>query len=280
MAAGVRIKIKRKAGAFVNGDLNAGELGLDVTNSKLYSSNDGASVYCLDTVGLTEIVQDTTPELGGNLDAKSFRITNLSAPNAGGDAANKTYVDATVQGLRWDKPVINIQLDATLNPGTPTEGDRYILTDIDHLHANFGTVTGVGNSDIVQYVTNAFVVIFDASVAGEGTAVYNANANSPYVYNGTTWVQVGGSADHGGLTGLGDDDHTQYAIISTGAGAPGSTPTRVGAIYQDSSNARIYVAKGTGSSADWQIMVSAATSDSFSNKTISADTNTIDGGTI
>jgi hypothetical protein len=72
---------------------------------------DGASNFGIaknDSAG--EIRQDLTTnagspsqlnnwQLGTALDANSFAITNLPAPSAGGDAANKTYVDAVAQGL-------------------------------------------------------------------------------------------------------------------------------------------------------------------------------------
>lgn len=45
MPAGTTIKIKRKAGAFVGGELAAGELGLDTTNDVLYGSTDGTTVF-------------------------------------------------------------------------------------------------------------------------------------------------------------------------------------------------------------------------------------------
>lgn len=45
----------------------------------------------------SDIVNDTSPQLGGNLDASSggtqYRIINLPGPIAGGDATNKNYVD-------------------------------------------------------------------------------------------------------------------------------------------------------------------------------------------
>lgn len=60
-----------------------------------------------------------------------------------------------------------------------------------------------------------------------------------------------GVTDHGALSGLSDDDHSQYSIISSGSGAPGSTPPRAGAVYVDTSAGNIYVSKGVASSADW-----------------------------
>jgi hypothetical protein len=46
-----------------------------------------------------------------------------------------------------------------------------------------------------------------------------------------------------------DDNFTE---ISSGAGAPGITPTKVGDIYIDTTGDRVYIAKGTASSADWE----------------------------
>lgn len=42
-------------------------------------------------------------------------------------------------------------------------------------------------------------------------------------------------------------------IISSGAGAPASTPTKVGDIYIDTTGDNAYIAVGTASSADWEI---------------------------
>lgn len=53
MAAGVQIKHKRKAGAFVGGELAAGEMGVDVSNSIVYFSVDGATVTAITAGGGT-----------------------------------------------------------------------------------------------------------------------------------------------------------------------------------------------------------------------------------
>lgn len=83
--------------------------------------------------------------------------------------------------------------------------------------------------------------------------------------------------DHGGLqaSSLLDDDHTQYSIISSQAGAPSSTPPRVGAINIATTADRAYIATDTASSADWDILVTPISTDTFTNKTIDADSNTI-----
>lgn len=53
MAAGITIKHKRKASAFVNGELLAGEFGLDITNNIWYYSSNGTTVRAL-TSGPTQ----------------------------------------------------------------------------------------------------------------------------------------------------------------------------------------------------------------------------------
>lgn len=115
----------------------------------------------------------------------------------------KGYVDAMVDGLKWLDPVLNIQVDDTLDPGAaPTDGDRYILRDVGSLHANFGSITGVGDNDVVSYLTDEFVVVYDASVEGEGAAVYNEADNKRYTYNGTGWVLFSDLVNHNDLANI------------------------------------------------------------------------------
>jgi hypothetical protein len=62
-----------------------------------------------------------------------------------------------------------------------------------------------------------------------------------------------GVTDHGGLTGLADDDHTQYSLITSQAGAPTSTPTRVGEVNVDLTNDDVYISADTTGSGDWKL---------------------------
>lgn len=71
------------------------------------------------------------------------------------------------------------------------------------------------------------------------------------VSNNVDFIVQEASIDHGSIAGIGDDDHTQYSIISTGAGAPASTPAREGALYVDTTGDLAYVATGTVGAADW-----------------------------
>ena len=84
-------------------------------NGLIYPSADGAvdqvlktdgngnlsfvGISALQGAGMQDLSDDTTPQLGGQLDALNNKIVNLAAPTSGGDAANKTYVDNSIGNI-------------------------------------------------------------------------------------------------------------------------------------------------------------------------------------
>jgi hypothetical protein len=95
----------------------------------------------------------------------------------------------------YQQAVLDRQTDATLDPGaSPATGARYIIEDSAALHANFGTISGIGNDDIVEYDGTDFVVVWDASAQGAGACTYDQDVNSSICFNGTAWQ----TADHPG----------------------------------------------------------------------------------
>ena len=73
----------------------------------------------------TEVVRDTSPELGGSLDANTFQIENVGTPTKAGDATNKLYVDSNFLNLNGDIAVGQIRLqDSSGDPRTPTLNDE------------------------------------------------------------------------------------------------------------------------------------------------------------
>ena len=120
-AAGIRIKATG-----VTNDMLAGSIGLD----KLVKS---------------VIAADGTVDFTGDQSMGANKLTNLAQASASTDAVTLAQLQSAVSGLDFQADVLNTQTDATLDPGTPNTGDRYIITDSATLHANFGTIAGIGN---------------------------------------------------------------------------------------------------------------------------------------
>lgn len=77
-----------------------------------------------------------------------------------------------------------------------------------------------------------------------------------------TYAQVTSTAqaNHGALSGLTNDDHPQYPILSSGAVPPSLTPDRIGALYVDTAEPNLYAAKGIADANDWfRVMASKVT---------------------
>ena len=66
--------------------------------SALTHAEGDANFTNLNTDKLENVSEDTTPTLGGELDANSNKIVNVTDPTADQDAATKLYVDSTVAG--------------------------------------------------------------------------------------------------------------------------------------------------------------------------------------
>tara|TARA_R110000803_G_scaffold30857_3_gene69262 strand:- start:9691 stop:16278 length:6588 start_codon:yes stop_codon:yes gene_type:complete len=74
----------------------------------------------------TEVVRDTSPELGGNLDANNFLIENLGTPTKTGDAATKDYIDNNFLAGGGDTATGQILLRNGSNPRVPTLADEAV----------------------------------------------------------------------------------------------------------------------------------------------------------
>jgi len=73
----------------------------------------------------TEVVRDTTPQLGGNLDAQNFLIENLGTPTKTQDAVTKQYADDKFIDGAGDTATGQILLqDGSGNPRTPSLNDE------------------------------------------------------------------------------------------------------------------------------------------------------------
>lgn len=98
-------------------------------------------------------------------DMQNKRVQNVGYPQENSDAINLEFIKDLLSANDFQDNVKAIQEDATLVP-VRVDGARYILRDVLALHADFGTITGVSNNDIVEYdgSQSKFVVACDVSV--------------------------------------------------------------------------------------------------------------------
>lgn len=148
---------------------------------------------------------DGTNGMLADLNVGGFKAINMAAPVAPTDGVNLAYLEARLAGLDIQGDVLDKQTDATLDPGaSPTNGNRYIITDAASLNANFGTINTdllgnaatLENNDIVQYSTSQgkFVVAYDVSTYGPGALAWNIAEGYWERWNGATWDTFGGLA--------------------------------------------------------------------------------------
>lgn len=132
-------------------------------------------------------------------------------------------------------PVDNLITDgASSAPGVGLPaaaiGQRYVVVDTSAMHANWGTITGLEDNDIIEYNGAAWIVSFDisASTAGDGVVVCNKDADSFLLTEGVAWVSSAGggsfvppddlSTDLGDVTHRFKATYTQYLQFPTDVG--------------------------------------------------------------
>lgn len=155
--------------------------------------------------------------MNGNLNFQgTSTVTGLSSPVSASDAVTKGYFDAAMVGLDFQADVNGVQVDNTLDPGaSPATGDRYIIKDSANLNANFGTIAGVGDGDIVEYNGSAFIVVYDVSVQGSGALCWDSSSSTWQYYN-TTWNEFGGLDALTAGTGLIKSGNTLHVNLGAG----------------------------------------------------------------
>jgi len=178
-----------------------------VTDAKILDSTISAAKLA-GGIGLSllsdgaKVMLDDAAVLQADLDANGFTVSGLAAPSNATDAATKGYVDSALAGLDFQPDVLDVQEDATLNVTGHSDGDRYLITASGALHASFGTITGVGDGDIVESNGTTFDIAYDVSAQGEGALVWDRDSNQWMRWDGTSWDQFGGLSGVTAGTGL------------------------------------------------------------------------------
>ena len=118
----------------------------------------------------------------------AHKVVDLAAPTNPGDAATKAYVDSLAGGLSWQEPASTIT--ATAPSPVPAAGVRYVNTTDNKIYTSNGTTWGTGVSP------------------QDNWALFVADTDQGYVFNGAAWVQFTGTGQINAGAGLSKDGNT------------------------------------------------------------------------
>ena len=243
---------------FVGGKLSVDQDGLSITESQISDLGSYATTASVSNVDNTadadkpvstaqqtaldlkigSVAEDTTPTLGGELDADSNKIVGLAEPTVNTDAATKNYVDVATsgQGAFWTP----VQLEAASNVSSLT-GEQTIdgvLTSSSRILLTSQSVT----SENGIYVTSG----------GTWQRATDANDDSEFKTNKTVFIQEG--TDHSGNIHAytGSDDPTLDTDAITFVLKSSAAAIADGSIT-DAKIADVAATKLTGSIADARV---------------------------
>jgi len=180
---------------------------------------------------LSNIVEDLSPQLGALLDAQTFDIVNIGRLGpADGTAADPAYTfendsDSGMFSTSNDDlgfSVGGVEILVISGGGNNSIG---VLSDVTAKVGSFDIATLTSGLPLVldtgpKDVSSAWNYVTELTVSGSAVMIDDSDPKAL----SNTWdfqsltvsgvaVDTGGtSADHGALTGLGDDDHTQYIL--------------------------------------------------------------------
>jgi len=156
---------------------------------------------------------------GGNVG-----IYGSDAAATSGDGGSVELFSGNAQGGNSNGG--NIAIVAGTKTGSGTDGYVYVQD-------------GVGNN---IYMDNAEMDF------GHSSKVYNFfSAGIKAIINTASVISTDKTFTFPNQTGT-------FSIVTSGSGAPGTTPAALGQIYVDTSGLKAYISCGTSSSSDWKIM--------------------------
>ena len=150
---------------------------------------------------------------------KDLRLKDGQKVTWGTDLDANMWYDGTADQLRVDVTVSGVDPTEDYHLTTRFYVDSEIATasgslqdQLDGLTVDHGGLTGLGDDDHTQYVPTDGSRGFTNTVSGvDPTQPYHLTTKN-YIDTELATISGGIVQDHGGLTGLGDDDHTQYTL--------------------------------------------------------------------
>ena len=178
----------------------------------------------------TGVVGGITPTADAHLTTKQYVDGELATvsgaivsqiPSIAG-LATESYVDTAVSGLATESYVDNhnwYEADILdLDKYTQVQVDTMISGVEAQIITDHGGLTGLVDDDHTQYILVDGTRGFTATVSGITPTEDAHLATKWYVDDEIATLSGSMVMDHGGLTGLGDDDHTQYILVDGSRG--------------------------------------------------------------
>jgi hypothetical protein len=151
-----------------------------------------------------------------SLTVNAQRITNVAAPTAASDAANKSYVDGLVNGIDW-KPSVRVATTANIAlSGTQTidsvavnVGDRVLVKNQTTASQNgvyvvaAGAWTRAADADVSTLTSGASFMVTDDAGSQKNTQ-WQLSTDDPITVGSTalSFVQIGGGTSYTPGTGI------------------------------------------------------------------------------
>lgn len=200
--------------------------GLERTSDGIRIAEDGVTNDMLEgDIGLdklvkTVIVSDGSQDFQSDQSMGGNKLTNLAQASKQQDAVNLAQLQSYMSSLSFQEDVLATQKDDTLDPGTPNDGDRYIITDTSNIHDNFTLASDVEDNDIVQYNSDEseFEVVYDVSEHGSGAMAWDEEASHFKYWDGSSWSEHGGLSGVTAGDGLEKTSNTLNVVVSDIAG--------------------------------------------------------------
>ena len=172
----------------------------------------------LDGIGITSVEADTSPSLGGNLDASSYNITGISNLDVlfGAHLGPLNFTSDGVITTSNLPPAGIGRTDAPLYIGTNASPTTLILKSDENFGIFTGLTDGTNNAGVTFKISRGTLSVPTAMTPGDGVVFFDGSA-----YNGTEYAFVGAF----GLT-------TDPSWSGTN-GTNGEVPGQFGAIVLD-----------------------------------------------
>lgn len=210
---GINVRVSGITNAMLGGSIDLGKL------AKTVISADGTSAFTADQ------------SMGG------YTLKNLANAVNATDAVNLAQLQSAIAGLDFQADVIAFVDPTIAKPGTTplaaaAKGQRYIFSSSHDIDVEWGTVTGLGANDIVEYDGTNWVVSYDVTAKGAGALAWDTTTGVFLRWDGSTWSEFGGLAGITAGVGLSKSGNTISIDISETT--PGLTTTNGLAVLIDS----------------------------------------------